>query len=264
MIPRKDPVIIIGMHRSGTTYLTSLLHNSGIFMGNDQGGTNESLFFQRINRQLINSNNLSWDKPGIPSDYSKVRWNYYRYYTKYAGIFSNQSNFEKVGYAHNFKDTFGLMARKPWGWKDPRNTFTLPYWLRYFPKAKIIHIYRNGMDVAISLFVRNRRVDPSNSFYSEVMENKLSGIDIWEQYVAQCESYKAQMGGRMLTIQFEDLIAGNASTIEQLETFLGKKVAGNLKQTADTSRTNRFEAPEHQDLVDYAQQSEWMKKLGYV
>ena len=26
----------------------------------------------------------------------------------------------------------------PWGWKDPRNSITLPLWLRLYPEAKII------------------------------------------------------------------------------------------------------------------------------
>ena len=42
---------------------------------------------------------------------------------------------------------------QPWGWKDPRNVFTLPLWLRVFPEAKIIYIVRNGVDVAASLLV---------------------------------------------------------------------------------------------------------------
>lgn len=39
----------------------------------------------------------------------------------------------------------------PWGWKDPRNTITLPIWLELFPNAKILHIRRHGVDVAQSL-----------------------------------------------------------------------------------------------------------------
>jgi hypothetical protein len=42
----------------------------------------------------------------------------------------------------------------PWGWKDPRSTFTLPLWLCLFPNAKIINIKRHGVDVAQSLRVR--------------------------------------------------------------------------------------------------------------
>src|SRR5262249_51761949 len=44
--------------------------------------------------------------------------------------------------------------KQPWGWKDPRNTYTLPIWLDVFPHAKVVHVYRHGVDVAHSLRVR--------------------------------------------------------------------------------------------------------------
>src|SRR5213078_1316124 len=47
---------------------------------------------------------------------------------------------------------------RPWGWKDPRTVFTLPLWLQLFPKAKIINIVRNGVDVASSLSVREQKM----------------------------------------------------------------------------------------------------------
>jgi hypothetical protein len=43
-----------------------------------------------------------------------------------------------------------------WGWKDPRNIFLLPLWLDIFPDAKIIHVFRNGVDVAYSLAQREK------------------------------------------------------------------------------------------------------------
>ncbi|MFB6261703.1 MAG: sulfotransferase, partial [Thiohalorhabdaceae bacterium] len=53
----------------------------------------------------------------------------------------------------------GLMdcPRSYWGWKDPRNTFTLPLWLELFPEARVINVERHGVDVAESLVVRRNR-----------------------------------------------------------------------------------------------------------
>ncbi len=42
--------------------------------------------------------------------------------------------------SNRYKRTNGLKA---WGWKDPRNTFTLPMWLSIFPKARVLHVLRN-------------------------------------------------------------------------------------------------------------------------
>ncbi|MBW1793701.1 MAG: sulfotransferase [Deltaproteobacteria bacterium] len=44
-----------------------------------------------------------------------------------------------------------------WGWKDPRTTLTLPLWLKLFPKARIIHVIRNGIDSALSLWRRCKK-----------------------------------------------------------------------------------------------------------
>lgn len=32
-----------------------------------------------------------------------------------------------------------------WGWKDPRNVYTLGLWLIQFPNARVIHIIRSGI-----------------------------------------------------------------------------------------------------------------------
>ena len=40
-----DPIIIIGMHRSGTTLLSKLLEKCGVFMGTKKEENNESIFF---------------------------------------------------------------------------------------------------------------------------------------------------------------------------------------------------------------------------
>ena len=44
-----------------------------------------------------------------------------------------------------------------WGWKDPVNSITIDVWKNIFPKAKIIYVYRNPIDVAQSLKVREEK-----------------------------------------------------------------------------------------------------------
>jgi len=38
--------------------------------------------------------------------------------------------------------------RYPWGWEDPRHTFMLPLRLSLFPRARVVCIERDGIDVA--------------------------------------------------------------------------------------------------------------------
>lgn len=43
----------------------------------------------------------------------------------------------------------------PFGWKDPKNTFTVDFWKHIFPNPKIIHIYRNPIDSVSSYIERD-------------------------------------------------------------------------------------------------------------
>ena len=45
-----------------------------------------------------------------------------------------------------------------WGWKDPRNIFTLPFWITLFPLSKIIIVKRHPYDVCMSLINRNTKL----------------------------------------------------------------------------------------------------------
>lgn len=42
-----------------------------------------------------------------------------------------------------------------WGWKDPRNSITLPFWREVFPNLEILVCLRNPLEVALSLSRRN-------------------------------------------------------------------------------------------------------------
>lgn len=60
---RKEPVIIIGMHRSGTSLLSRVLEQTGVFMGNKKDENNEALFFLKFNDWILKQANATWDNP---------------------------------------------------------------------------------------------------------------------------------------------------------------------------------------------------------
>lgn len=246
-----QPHIIIGMHRSGTSMLSGLLHSAGIFMGNDWRRNQESDFFQRINDQLLYQSGLSWLVPGIPAESDKIQLSAAELIARYIKAQSHPVQF------------FKLIARCPWGWKDPRNTFTLDYWLKIFPEAKVIHLYRNGMDVALSLYNRNRKTDKEGKVRHAALKTKTAGLDLWEKYVAQAFSFESLLGARMLTIQFEKLVSCDKKEVEKLEDFTGLSLRPKIESNADQTRTARYLEDGHEDLILYARKNQWMKKLGY-
>ena len=59
----RPPVIVIGMHRSGTSMLTRFIQDLGVFMGKDLSENDESRFFMNLNRWILFQAGASWDVP---------------------------------------------------------------------------------------------------------------------------------------------------------------------------------------------------------
>lgn len=151
------PVIVMGMHRSGTSILTRMLMECGLFVGWELDETYEALFFRRRNEKLINICGGRWDNPlpvdlilGSPSLKNELLATLKR-------DMSSFRVFSFLGPKLYWKRRGLLKMDLSWGWKDPRNAFLLPLWLEIFPEARVARIVRNGIDVARSLMVREER-----------------------------------------------------------------------------------------------------------
>jgi GT2 family glycosyltransferase len=151
---------IAGAHRSGTSMLAKLLHNCGLYLGpedqlmpaqaDNPDGFWEHLGFVALNDELLNELGGAWDLPPKPNE-----------------------NFK-----HPRLDPLRMKARlliegfasaSAWGWKDPRNSLTLPFWRGLLSKLKTVIIVRNPLEVAYSMRERN---GTSYSF----------GLRLWEIY----------------------------------------------------------------------------------
>lgn len=51
--------------------------------------------------------------------------------------------------------TAELRGSAVWGWKDPRNCLTLPFWRRLIPDMRVVLVLRHPAEVAASLHTRN-------------------------------------------------------------------------------------------------------------
>ena len=59
-----NPVLITGMHRSGTSILARLLSQSGVWLGSDSEPRYlESLFFLETNESLLSLADSAWHQP---------------------------------------------------------------------------------------------------------------------------------------------------------------------------------------------------------
>ena len=135
---------IAGMHRSNSSILSLMLGACGVDMGpasedfppkeaDNPDGYGENIPTVSVNDAVLKALGGAWDAPPeSPSDWlADLRLRRVR----------------KTATALLRKRA----AREPWGWKDPRNCLTLPFWRSIAPLEKILIPLRHPLEVALSL-----------------------------------------------------------------------------------------------------------------
>lgn len=259
MTPR-PPIIVIGMHRSGTSLITRVLEQHGLYMGWRKETNNEALFFLRLNEWLLAQTGHAWDNPpdaaGWPGDMAMRQ-------ALYQGVCDVLPTLDAV----SFWGLRGLVSRRnpfgasfPWGWKDPRNTITLPVWLDVFPDARVVHIRRHGLDVAHSLTARNKRLSedigkrgaPRRWPFTKIkplwLSSRCGTIDdafaLWEAYMRHAERHVRALGPRALDIRFEDFLESPEDHMGRIADFCGLREDNDwrsrVRQRLDGGRAHAY------------------------
>ncbi len=277
-----QPIIVIGMHRSGSSLLVKVLQELGVFMGSDFEENNESMFFNKINDWMLFQAGASWDNPEnfnyISNDFKALM----------AEIVENRLNtIHLKKYLGNGKRSLNE-SDFIWGWKDPRNTFTLDVWKEIFPEARIIHIYRNPVDVISSLIKREAskitvtgnptktgikkkyfgfKLPQERLFYHSFKSLDIqAAYNMWKEYVEK--ALKVEKSSSTLNISYENLIENSLETCNAISTFCNidkeHKNLERLVQGFDQSRkfafTKEEELKEFYEIIKY---DELVVKLGY-
>lgn len=144
------PVIVVGMHGSGSSIVSRILAELGVYMGSGLDEHAEAAEFFALNEELLYRANASWHRP---DPFLTLR--------EEPG-FSRSALLRLVGATYGqlrSRYLAGLLRdpRSQWGWKDPRTSLTLPYWLHLFPHARVLHILRDPERAAASIHWRALR-----------------------------------------------------------------------------------------------------------
>jgi hypothetical protein len=67
----RQPVILLGMHRSGTSLVARVLDELGLFQGHELQEDHESTYFLGVNDTLLKRAGASWDHPGVFREFLK-------------------------------------------------------------------------------------------------------------------------------------------------------------------------------------------------
>jgi hypothetical protein len=240
---KRPPIIIIGMSRSGTGVFTKLLERLGLFVGLRKESNHEALFFEKFNKWLLYQCSGGLENPKTISyllhdnESRQLLANFIRY------IMKTPLAISFLGFSKYFRYHTPANLDIPWGWKDPRNTYTLPIWLDIFPDAKVIHIYRHGVDVVHSLQVRREkglsrlkdrhpRFGSFNWFYLTLkfVQGQRTFVDLrcssmegalgmWEEYVNEARSHTSKLKNRAIEIKYEDLLGDPVRVLKTAADF---------------------------------------------
>jgi len=277
-----QPIIVIGMHRSGSSLLVKILQELGIFMGNDLEENNESMFFNKINDWMLFQAGASWDNPEnfkyISDDFKALMVDIVQNRLKSTHL---KKYLESTN--RSIKD-----SEFTWGWKDPRNTFTIDIWKEIFPEAKVIHIYRNPVDVIASLANREAskititgnptrtgikkkylgfRLPQERLFYHSFKSlDKQAAFGMWEKYVKK--ALKAGEYSEILNISYETLIENPLESYNNISAFCNVEVKNNnpveLFQSIDQSRKYTFIKEKYLvDFYEIIKDNDLVVRLGY-
>lgn len=192
------PICVAGMHRSGTSLVARLLHAAGMHLGDERdlipagrGNTDghwENARFVAINDEILAAFGGSWKSlaPLPPNWHLDAKLD------------------EFLERAAELLATFA--GREPWGWKDPRNCLTLPFWRRLVPELKVVVVLRNPLDVAHSLALRDG-IDMRE------------GVQIWAAHLSRI--FAATSAGDRLVTHYESYFIDPFAEAQRLFDFTG-------------------------------------------
>jgi glycosyltransferase involved in cell wall biosynthesis len=198
--PERTAVVVLGMHRSGTSLLMRLVALLGVQLGRpgDMAGAGydnprgywEHLGILGVNSRLLERFGGDWDAPpALPPGWHA------------SPSVDDLRNEARVLLASSFPGA-GL-----WGFKDPRLCLTLPFWEPLVGPARYLLVVRHPIEVAASL-ARRERMPVERS------------LRLWQTYVLS--SLRHSAGAPRLVVFHDDLLRDPLDELARVARWLGR------------------------------------------
>lgn len=206
-------VVILGMHRSGTSVLTRVINLLGLPLcsANDivSGPDNptghwESASLMKFNDQLLQALGGKHDAPPVMEHGWAEHEVAVNLYAEAAAKFRR------------------VHVTESWVWKDPRTCLTLPFWRVIWSGAPVaVFVHREPLEISLSLGSRDGI-------------RKAHCIALWERYTRS--ALQNAKGLPLVTVRFGEVMADPVCAIAQLNrhlTELGVSVPGDIHEAAE-------------------------------
>ena len=228
-------IMILGMHRSGTSTVAGVLHMNNIVMGTYENfwprplsqnpkGFYENFDFRMINDQILKMS--GYDVKSYNPDIPMVELNN-KLLSKMKKLIEHANS--------SFPD---------WGWKDPRTCLTASSWvdainlLGLGDELKIVFLTRKASSVSRSLYKRNGL--PFEK-----------GLQLWESYTDRALQFCSGSGLPIHYCSFEDLLDDPVAICNSLFTFMGRdwdsEIVGKFidRSISTSAKGEEIKYPEH-------------------
>lgn len=213
-------LIVIGVHRSGTSVVTRYLNMMGAYFGPEGvstdlgiGDENPKGFWERrdvrrLNDLILEDGRSAWHDvvDFRPTELSPLA----------ADAFQEKARLLILD----------LDAHRPWVLKDPRFCVTFPFWRPLLEMPIVVFVVRHPVEVAQSLARRNG--------FSVAF-----GLALWEAY--SLHAIKAVKGLPRVLIDHGDMVADPVSSVQRLHCRLSDLGVAPLRQPGDREIASFFE-----------------------
>jgi len=198
------PVIVLGMHRSGTSALTRVVNLLGLAMCSVddlyQGQHNAAGYWE--SSTLLRTNNRIFETMGGETNYPPALREGWHLKPRAQQLLNAMR-----------RDFWSVYSHECWVWKDPRTCITLPLWRLALAEAHPIALYvsRDPAEIARSLYKREG-LSPSHS------------AAMWERYTRS-----ALIGARgmpFLHVRYQELLERGPAAVADIKDNLIQLGAG--------------------------------------
>lgn len=201
-------VLVLGMHRSGTSLATEILSRLGLWIGTEQKligasdynprGHFELLVGVEFDNEVLRQAGGTWDDPPAIASVDALT-------TTIRPAVDAWFN-----------------GRAPFAFKDPRLCLTLPVWMPALAAfdVRIVHIVRDAHAVARSLVTRNEAMDVPASRFAKGEMAASDALTLWGEYNGRACLYVERFALPSLLVRYDELVEAPATQVRRIAAFV--------------------------------------------
>jgi hypothetical protein len=196
---KSKTVVVLGMHRSGTSVVAAVLRRLGVHIGDqllgahkdNPTGHHEALDMLELNDRILHSAGGNWLSPPSRAAILRQRRAF-------------RSEIASLAWERNRR-------HKVWGWKDPRTALTVELFLPHLRNPRLVVVHRSPHEVARSLSARDGTDFEAN-------------MRLCRLYFERMEIALRRSRAPRLEVHYERLRMDPRGEVERLARFLGREL----------------------------------------